>query len=310
MLSRSTWILVPVVMTSFILAACGGGGRVIKPAPVIPQPEEPEPEAHFALSIAPTFEDSRVCRFTLEWNEVLAAATNENGAQVPEGIVLDADGDGALVEQELDLKYATEGEEGMSVLSFVLEYPAAGVYTAVATAHAAEKEFEVTATVSVEEPSAIKPEDVFPPDILDPEDYEYHDIVMGWSPERGEGIEIWEGMVHVRFSGPGVGFGAPVFDSPDYETVSFDEESERFRQRGTFQCLIDLGFEPFDEPPFTCYLVCPFDLPHYLTFEEAHLVLTGIFDEIALVIPQEYSAKQPTRCQSRTSVDSVKRSWH
>ena len=281
--------LVLAVGILVLLSTSCGGGRVIKPPPVIPQPEQPppEPEAHFALSIAPTFEDSRVCRFTLEWNEVLGVAANENGAQVPDGIVLDVDGEGELSEQELDLGYATEGEEGMSVLSFVLEYPEAGTCAAVATARATGKEFEATATVSVKEPFAIKPEDVFPPDILGPEDYEYYDIVTWWSPQWRQWVEIHEGMVHIRFTGPGVGFGAPVFDSPDYETASFDEQVERFRQRGTFQCLIDLGFEFLDVLPLEGW-ECPFKLPDYLTFEEAHLVLAGIFDEIALVMPQEF----------------------
>jgi|GEM_PF-3946777 len=280
--------LVLAVGILVLLSTSCGGGRVIKPPPVIPQPEQPppEPEAHFALSIAPTFEDSRVCRFTLEWNEVLGVAANENGAQVPDGIVLDVDGEGELSEQELDLGYATEGEEGMSVLSFVLEYPEAGTYTGVTTALADEKEFEATATVSVKEPSAVKPEDVFPPDILDREDYEYYDIVTWWSPQRREWMQIYEGMVEIRFTGPGVGFGAPVFESPDYETVSFDEESERFRQRGTHQCLVDLGFECLDVLPLRGS-ECAYELPDYLTFEEAHLVLAGIFDEIALVIPDE-----------------------
>ena len=282
--------LVVAVVAVMLLAACGGGGRIIKPAPVIPQPEQPEPqpEAHFALSITPTFQDSRVCRFTLEWNQVLAVAANENGAGVPDEIVVDADGEGQLSEQELDLEHATEGEAAMSVLSFVLEYPEAGTYTAVATAYSAEEEHEATATVSVKEPSAIKPEDVFPPSILDPEDYEYYDIVMWRRPESGEWVEIYEGSLDVQFTGPEAGLGGCLFDTPDYETVSFDEESERFRQRGTYQCLIDLGFETFEEPPFSFYLVCTFDLPHYLTFEEAYLVLPAIFDEIALVMPHEF----------------------
>jgi len=266
------------------LAACGGGGRIIKPAPVIPQPEQPEPqpEARFALSITPTFQDSRVCRFVLEWNQVLAVATNEQGAGVPDEIVVDADGEGQLSEQELDLEHATEGEAAMSVLSFVLEYPEAGTYTAVATAYSAEEEHEATATVSVKEPSAIKPEDVFPPSILDPEDYEY-DVGVYWYPEPGERVGIIEGFAKVYFRGAGLPFELGYVDVTDFQTFDFDEEADRIRQRGTYQCLIDLGFEPLDE--FGWFGSVFFKLPHYLTFEEAYLALPDIFDDISSVEP-------------------------